>query len=253
VNAVRVERQGAIGRVVLARPERRNSLDREMAEEIFEAVGRLDSDSNVRIVHLLADGEDFCVGSDVAALGRMLDASPDEHRQDAEAFGRVVLGMRALMKPVVCSVHGRALSTGVGLALASDIVLAHADAEFGFTEVRIGFVPALLMPMLRRAVGEKRAADLVLTGRIIAAEEAEQVGLVSRVIPAAAFDADVDAVLAGLALLSPTSLALTKWLHYKLDALSFEDGIAAGVVTNVEARATEDFRDAIRRLTRPNA
>jgi methylglutaconyl-CoA hydratase len=248
MTALRIDRQGAVGRISLARPEKKNAIDRETAVELFEALGRLESDGQVRIVHLTGDGEDFCVGADIEALGAMLDQPADVQRQDAEAYGRVLLAMRALMKPVVCSVRGRALSAGAGLALASDIVLGHADAEFGFPEVRIGFVPALLMPMLRRTVGEKRAADLVLTGRVIGAEEAEQVGLISRSLPAATYEADVDAVLAGLSRLSPTALALTKWLHYKLDSLSFEDGVAAGVVTNVEARATEDFRDAVRRL-----
>ena len=187
MSGIRVERRGSVGRVVLARPERKNAIDREMAESLFDALGRCEADPQMRIVHLSADGDDFSAGLDVTALARLLDEPPETQRADAEAFGRVLLAMRALMKPVVCSVHGRALSSGVGLALASDIVLAHEDAEFGFTEVRLGFVPALLMPLLRRTVGEKRAADLVLTGRIIAADEAEQVGLVSRVIPAAAF------------------------------------------------------------------
>src|SRR5206468_8218541 len=177
----------------------------------------------------------------------LLDEPSDVQRQDAEALGRVYLASRALMKPVVCSVRGRALGGGAGLALAADVTLAHQDAEFGFPEVRIGFVPAIVMTMLRRTVGEKRAADLVLSGRVINAEEAGAIGLVSRVLPAASFDADVEAVIAGLARSSATSLALTKWLLYKLDALSFEDGIAAGIVTDVEARATDDFRAALKR------
>jgi methylglutaconyl-CoA hydratase len=111
----------------------------------------------------------------------------------------------------------------------------------------MGFVPAIVLTMLRRTVGEKRAADLVLSGRIINAEEAGAIGLVSRVLPAASFDEDVDAMLSGLTGSSATSLALTKWLLYKLDSLSFEDGIAAGIVTDVEARSTEDFRAAVRR------
>jgi methylglutaconyl-CoA hydratase len=151
------------------------------------------------------------------------------------------------MKPVVCSVRGRALGVGAGLTLACDVTLAHQDAEFGFPEVRMGFVPAMVMTMLRRTLGEKRAADLVLSGRIINAEEAGAIGLVSRVLPAASFEAEVEAVLTGLSRSSATALALTKWLLYKLDALSFEDGIAAGIVTNVEARATEDFRAAVKR------
>jgi methylglutaconyl-CoA hydratase len=152
------------------------------------------------------------------------------------------------MKPVVCSVRGRALATGTGLATACDLVLAHESAEFGYPGVRMGFVSAMEMTMLRRAVGEKHAADLVLTGRVINAEEAERVGLVSRVVPAATFDDDINATLEQISLAPPTSLALTKWLFYKLDALSFEDGIAAGVVTNVEARGTDEFKASVRRM-----
>ena len=144
---------------------------------------------------------------------------------------------------------GSRLAGGVGLATACDIVLAHEGAEFGYPEVRVGFVPAMVMTMLRRAVGEKHAADLVLTGRIINAEEAERIGLVSRVVPAATFDDEVDATLHQISRSPTTALALTKWLFYKLDSLSFEDGIAAGVVTNVEARSTDDFKKGVRRFT----
>lgn len=248
MNHVRTERRGVIGRVVLARPEQQNMLDRGMAEALFAALQKLESDNQVRVVHLSAAGDDFCAGTDLHAMAKLLESPSEVQREDAEAFGRVYLAARALMKPVVCSIKGRALGAGAGLALACDVSLAHQDAEFGFPEVRMGFVPSIVMPMLRRTVGEKRAADLVLSGRVINAEEAGTIGFVSRVLPAASFDADVDAVLAGLARSSATSLALTKWLLYKLDALSFEDGIAAGIVTNVEARATEDFRAVLRRL-----
>ena len=244
---VRCERRGVIGRVVLARPEQQNVLDQQMAEALFSALQRHESDNQVRVVHIAADGDDFCAGVDMAAIAKLMDEPSDVQRQDAEALGRVYLAARSLMKPVVCSIRGRALGAGAGLALACDVSLAHQDAEFGFPEVRMGFVPAIVMPMLRRTVGEKRAADLILSGRVIDAEEAESIGLVSRVLPAASFDDDVEAMLAGLARSSATSLALTKWLLYKLDALSFEDGIAAGIVTNVEARATEDFRALLRR------
>lgn len=246
---IRLLRDGAVGRVILARPERKNALDRTMTEELFAALAQFEVDPVCRVVHLGAEGDDFCVGTDLESLERDMDAGSDAHREDAEAFGRVLLAIRALMKPVVCTVRGRALAAGAGLATACDLVLAHEDAELGYPEVRLGFVPALVMTTLRRSVGEKHAADLVLTGRIISAEEAERIGLVSRVVPAATFDADIDATLAQIGQSPATALALTKWLLYKLDALSFEDGIAAGVVTNVEARATEDFRVGVRRFT----
>jgi len=235
--------------VVLARPEKKNALDRQAADDLFAALAQFEGDATIRAIHLSADGDDFCAGADLEALERTLDAGTDVHRQDAEALGRVFLAIRALMKPVVCSVRGRALAGGVGLATACDIVLAHEGAEFGYPEVRVGFVPAMVMTMLRRTVGEKHAADLVLTGRIINAEEAERIGLVSRVVPAATYDDEVDATLHQISRAPTTALALTKWLFYKLDSLSFEDGIAAGVVTNVEARSTDDFKKGVRRFT----
>ena len=245
---IRLEKQGSVGRIILARPERRNVIDREMASELFAACSQLEQDGQVRVVQLSADGDDFCVGTDLQALSSALGATSENNREDAEAYGRVLLGIRALMKPVVCSVRGRALGAGAGLATACDIVLAHQDAEFGYPEVKFGSVPAVVMTLLRRTVGEKHAADLVLTGRVITADEAERIGLVSRVLPAASFDLDVAAVLAGMSRSPSTSLALTKWLLYKLDALSFDDGVAAGVVTDVEARATAEFQDGVRRL-----
>ena len=235
--------------MVLARPEKKNALDRQAADDLFAALAQFEGDATIRAIHLSADGDDFCAGADLEALERTLDAGTDVHRQDAEALGRVFLAIRALMKPVVCSVRGRALAGGVGLATACDIVLAHEGAEFGYPEVRVGFVPAMVMTMLRRTVGEKHAADLVLTGRIINAEEAERIGLVSRVVPAATYDDEVDATLHQISRAPTTALALTKWLFYKLDSLSFEDGIAAGVVTNVEARSTDDFKKGVRRFT----
>jgi methylglutaconyl-CoA hydratase len=244
---VRLLRDGAIGRIVLARPEQKNVLDRQMADDLFAALAQFETDGACRVIHLGAEGDDFSLGADLEAWERTLDAGGDAHRADAEAFGRVLLAIRALMKPVVCTVRGRALGDGAGLACACDVVLAHQDAELGYPEVRLGFVPALVLTMLRRSVGEKHAADLVLTGRIISAEEAERIGLVSRVIPAATFDEDIDATLQQISQSPATALALTKWLLYKLDALSFEDGIAAGVVTNVEARATDDFRAGLRK------
>jgi methylglutaconyl-CoA hydratase len=249
VTRIRLLRDGAIGRVVLARPEKRNALDRQAADDLFAALAQFEGDASVRVIHLAADGDDFCAGADLVALERTLEAGTEVHRQDAEALGRVFLAIRALMKPVVCSVRGRALAGGAGLATACDIVLAHEGAEFGYPEVRVGFVPAMVMTMLRRAVGEKHAADLVLTGRIINAEEAERIGLVSRVVPAATFDDEVDATLQQIGRAPTTALALTKWLFYKLDSLSFDDGVAAGVVTNVEARSTEDFKKGVRRFT----
>jgi methylglutaconyl-CoA hydratase len=249
MSTIRLLRDGAIGRIILTRAGRKNAIDRQMSDELFAALAQFESDGACRVIHLGAEGEEFSVGADLEAWALSAESGAEVHRQEAEAFGRVLLAIRALMKPVVCTVRGRALADGAGLATACDVVLAHEGAEFGYPEVRLGFVPALIMTMLRRTVGEKHAADLVLTGRVISAEEAERIGLVSRVVPAATFDESINATLEQISQSPATSLALTKWLLYKLDSLSFEDGIAAGVVTNVEARATDDFKAGLRRLT----
>ncbi len=247
---VRVAVEGAVGRLTLARPEKKNALDDVTANELYAGVKRMDAATGVRVIVVDAEGEDFCAGADLEALERTLDAGRDAHKADAHALGRVFVALRRAMKPTVAVVQGRALAGGAGLATACDLVFAHADAHFGYPEVRIGFVPAMVMTMLRRAVGEKRAAELVLTGRTIDAAEAERIGLVSRVIPAAEYPTAVDEAVGAIARSPEMALALTKRLLYHLDDLDFAGGIAAGVTTNVEARSTDDFRRGVQRFVR---
>ncbi|HUF27662.1 MAG TPA: enoyl-CoA hydratase/isomerase family protein [Gemmatimonadaceae bacterium] len=245
---IRVERDGAVATVLLDRAEKKNALDRAMADALRSALDELAAVDDVRVVVLRGAGPDFCAGADLEALERLLDAGADAHRDDARALGDVFLALRAMPQPVVAAVHGRALAGGAGLATACDIVLAHEGAQFGYPEVRIGFVPAMVMTMLRRAVGEKQAFDLVATGRVIGAEEAHRIGLVSRVLPASTFGAGVASIAEGLAGSPPGAMALTKRLFYELDALDFTDGVAAGVRFNVEARSTAEFREGLRRF-----
>ena len=243
-----VETRGPVGTITLARPEKKNALDRQTAEELQAAFDKLGADAAVRAVVLTAQGEDFCAGADLQALEQMLAEGLKAHLQDAQALGKVFITMRTIQKPVIGVVRGRALAGGAGLANACDIVLAHADATFGYPEVQVGFVPAMVMTMLRRSVGEKRAFDLIASGRRISATEAMEMGLVSRVIGAANFDAEVEAIVQGLATSPPTALGITKRLFYGLDGLDFREGIALGAKTNVEARSTEDFREGIKRF-----
>jgi len=245
---VRVERDGAVARIILARPEQKNALDRQMVDELQSALREAADSDAVNVVALTADGEDFCAGADLKALAAMLDATPAEHYEDAMALGSVFVTMREMPKPVVGIVRGRALAGGAGLATACDIVLAHPNAEFGYPEVRVGFVPAMVMTMLRRAVGEKHAFDLVASGRRIGAAEAEHIGLVSRVLPADEFDAAAATALQEIARAPSSAVQLTKRLFYALDGRGFADGIELGARTNVEARSTEAFRTGVRKF-----
>src|SRR6266581_6230074 len=245
---IRMTADGPIGRITLARPEKKNALDRITADELAEALFAL-SEAPVRVVAIDGDGPDFCAGADLTALEEMLDAPRQVHIDDAKALGHVFHTIRRMEKPVVALVRGRAYAGGAGLASACDIVLAHEDARFAYPEVTIGFVPAMVMTMLRRSVGEKIAFDLVSTGRILKAQEAKSIGLVSRVFAAREFDQLSQSVLDQLADAAPSSMAATKTLFYKLDTLGFLDGISAGIVANADARSTPAFREGIKRFT----
>lgn len=247
---VRLTVTDTVGRVTLARPDKRNALDLRAAIELREAFEQCAANPAVRAVLLDAEGPDFCAGADLTALEAMLDAAPEDHHRDATALGDVFSAIRDLPQPVVAAVHGRALAGGAGLATACDIVLAADGSRFGYPEVRVGFVPAMVMTMLRRAAGEKRAFELVATGRQVDAHEALTLGLVSRVLPAEGFDGAVREIVQHLAATPPAALRITKRLFYALDGLSFDDGIALGARTNVEARATDEFRDGVRRFAR---
>lgn len=253
LSRIRTVRADGLGVITLARPEKKNALDRQAAIELADALRELEAADDVRVVIVEGDGDDFCTGADLSALEATLDDGIDAHIDDARALGRVFAIMRDMSKPTVAIVRGRATAGGAGLATACDIVLAEETALFGYPEVRIGFVPAMVMTMLRRAVGEKRAADLVLTGRLIGAPEAERIGLISRCVPTAAFPAEVARTIEALVSAPRTAMSLTKKLLYRMDTLDFSQSIGVGVVTNVESRATEDFRAGVRRFVQRRA
>jgi len=248
VTRIRVERADGVGRIILARPEKKNALDLAAARELRESLREFAADSAVRVVLLSAQGDDFCAGADLSALNALLDADAATQLQDAEALGDVFRVMREMPQVVVAAVRGRALAGGAGLATACDIVIAHEHARFGYPEVRVGFVPAMVMAILRRLVGEKRAFELVATGRQVSAREALELGLVSRVVAASDFDVTIETLVSDLAATPAQALRMTKRLFYGLDGTSMEDGIAMAARVNVEARATDDFREGIRRF-----
>lgn len=232
--------------VTLSRPEKRNALDPETVADLEEALAAAEADDRIAAILLAAEGRDFCAGADLAHIERTLDMSPRELEQDALQMGRLFLHMRQLPKAIVAAVQGNALAGGAGLATACDVVLASDDANFGYPEIHIGFVPAMVMTMLVRAVGEKRAFGLVASGNRMSALEAMEIGLVHTVFSRHTFADDALAFTADLATRSRTSMALTKRLLYELDELTFAEGIERGAAINAEARSTEDMRAGVR-------
>jgi methylglutaconyl-CoA hydratase len=231
--------------LTLDRPEKRNALSSALIEELRAAVARAENDSAVRVVVLKGAGKDFCAGADLEELLASADQDPAENEQSALKLGHLFVALRQLPKPVVAVVQGRALAGGCGLATACDFVLAAHDAQFGYPEIQRGFVPAMVMAMLVRQVGEKRALDLTGTGRLLSATEAQALGLVTHVYASSDFAPRTSDLVSQLAGVSLTAYALTKQLCYAQDGLPFEDAIKLGARINAMSRATPDFRKAI--------
>ena len=234
--------QGGVLTVTLNRPEKKNAIDTPMIAALLGAIERADLDAEVRVVALRGSGADFCAGMDLNELLASADKTVEENRQAALRFGEIFIRIRRLPKPVVAVVHGRALAGGCGLATACDLLVAAESAKLGYPEVQRGFVPAIVMTLLKRTVGEKVAFDLAATGRILSAPEAAELGLVSRVYEDSDFEEQVGEVLRALAASSASALAFTKQQFYQLDGLRFEDGIRLGADVNAVSRTTPDFR-----------
>jgi methylglutaconyl-CoA hydratase len=231
--------------LTLNRPDKRNALSSALLQDLSRELERADLDHEVRVVAVRGAGKDFCAGADLEELLASADQTPEQNEAAALILGNVFLQMRQIPKPIVAVIHGRALAGGAGLATGCDIVLARGSAQIGYPEIQRGFVPAMVMTMLRRAVGEKLAFDLAATGRVLSAAQAATAGLVSRVFSDESFETDVAEVLQGLAQAGSSAIALTKRQFYQLDGLDFEAGIRLGARVNALSRSTPEFRTAI--------
>ncbi len=237
-----------VARITLNRTEKRNALDPELISELRNAIASSARDETIRVVLLKGNGSDFCSGMDLGALEQSMQADVLESRANAQALAELFLAMRRHPRPIVAAVHGRALAGGCGLATAADIIVAAHSAQFGYTEVNIGFVPAIVMAILRRSLPEKRAFELIAGGEIISAETASQCGLINRVFPDETFGTDVEAYVSKLASKSASAVMLSKHLLYHIDAMGFEAAIEAGVEINAIARMTKDCKLGVGRF-----
>lgn len=241
-----IDERTGVNRIHLDRAERRNALSGALVVELKEALALADADARVRVIGIGGRGPDFCAGADLAEVQASVEAGVMASLQEAEALGELFTLLRRLSKPVVALVHGRALAGGCGLATACDLVLAAESARFGYPEVRLGFVPAMVTAILRRNLGEKRAFELMALGDTIDAAEAARLGLVNRIYGDSGFEEETSAFLAELGARSSSALALTKRLLYAADGQSFEAAIATGARVNALARMTDDCQAGIR-------
>jgi methylglutaconyl-CoA hydratase len=236
---------GGIARITLNRPDKRNALNDALIAGLKKALDQANEDDALRVVVITGAGEDFCSGADLTALQKISTASVAENVEDARSLMELFLMIREVRLPVVAAVRGRALAGGCGLASACDIVLASSNARFGYPEVKIGFVPAMVMAILRRNISEKRAFELITRGNQFSAAEAMQFGLVNQVFDDENFDAEVDTYARGFEQMSTSAIALTKALLYQIDGMAFGEALETGVDVNVIARMTEDCQKGI--------
>jgi methylglutaconyl-CoA hydratase len=242
------ELREGVARITLNRPDKRNALDGEMVGELKAAFSASASDEACRVVLLTGAGTDFCSGADLGNLEKTAQNSVLENMADARSTADLFLMMRNHPRPIVAAVQGRALAGGCGIATACDIILAAESAQFGYPEVNIGFVPAMVMAILRRSVSEKAAFELVVTGETVSAARAHELGLVHRVFADEGFSSEVEGYVAKLATKSASAVMLSKRLLYNIDSMSFEAALQAGVEINALARQTEDCRKGVERF-----
>jgi methylglutaconyl-CoA hydratase len=234
-----------VARITLNRPDKRNALNDEIVGEIKQALQRAALDQGTRVIMLDGAGKDFCSGADLAALRQSSEASIEQNLASARWMGELFVMMRRHPRPIVAAVRGRALAGGCGLATAADIVLAAESAKFGYPEVNIGFIPAMVMAILRRSVSEKRAFEMITSGEVVNAQQALEFGLINRVFPEDQFDAEVTRYAERLAGRSASAISLSKNLLYHMDGMTFEAAIESGVHLNAIARRTEDCKRGV--------
>ena len=241
---LRVEYEGELATITLARPEKRNAISAAMVNELPAALAEVEH-SSARVTILTGEGKAFCAGMDLADLMAMTGQTAEENAEDTRKVLKMFYGLYTFPRPTIAAVNGAAVAGGSILATLCDFTLAVPDAKFGFTEVRIGFIPALVSVFLTRMIGEKRARDLLLTGRIFEAAEAHRIGLVNEILPPSKLMDRCKALAAELLVNSPTSLRETKALLHENGRAELEAELERAVQANAAIRATADFKEGL--------
>ena len=230
--------------ITLNRPERRNAMTPEMQAELI-AVLEESAAGRCRVVVFKGAGDAFCSGLDLSALQSMNNKSAADHRADVEQIANLFRTLYEFPKPTIAAVHGPAIAGGTGLATICDFTLATPAAKFGYTEARIGFVPALVSAFLQLQIGDKRSRDLLLTARLFDAPEAYRLGLVNEIVAPDALDERVRVLAQTLIANSPESQAATKRLLAEQNKAWLDSAIAQAMNANAISRETADFKEGI--------
>ncbi|HEX6467011.1 MAG TPA: enoyl-CoA hydratase-related protein, partial [Terriglobales bacterium] len=242
LNTILLTHSGPVATITLNRPDKRNAISYELIDDLQRALDKVQhSDSQVLII--TGAGGAFCSGMDLENLKALTGRSDEQNLEDSRTMARLFRSIYDFPKPTIAAVNGPAIAGGTGIATICDFTIASSDAKFGYTEVRIGFVPAIVSAFLVSQVGEKQARDLLLTGRIFAADEALRMGLVTQVVAPEDLTRRAHELAQTLLANSPASLRATKALLAQTVNAELDKQIEAAVAQNAAIRQTHDFRE----------
>ena len=244
---VLAKRAGRVLTLTLNRPDKRNALSADLVGALQDALAEAAHDEALRVIVLTGAGSTFSAGADLAALQALQTASEEENLADSRHLAGLFEAIIRHPKPIIAKVNGHAIAGGCGLAAACDFALVAEGAKLGFTETRIGFVPAIVAVFVLRRLGEVAARDLLLRGHLLPAEEAARIGLVTRAVLPQYLDAEVDALAQELAAeTSGSAVALTKRLLADVPGMSLAEALDVAARLNAQARSTNDCRAGVR-------
>lgn len=241
---VQLSFDGGAATITLNRPEKRNAISFELIEDLLKALDEV-AKSKATVLIVTGAGKAFCSGMDLDSLKALLGRTPEENLKDSRTMVQLFRTLYEFPVVTIAAVNGPAIAGGTGLALLCDFTLAVPEAKFGYTEVRIGFVPAIVATFLLRQVGEKQARDLLLTGRLFGADEAQRLGLVGEIVPGEKLLARARELAGQLMENSAASLRATKQLLTNHARAELDAQIEAALVENARIRTTADFREGI--------
>ena len=240
----RYEEARGVATITLNRPDKRNAISYELIDDLLSALKRA-AESSAQVVILTGAGKAFCAGMDLENLQQLTGRTHEQNLKDSETMGALFRTLYDFPKPTIAAVNGAAVAGGTGLATLCDFTLAVPEAKFGYTEVRIGFVPAIVSGFLITNIGEKRARDLLLTGRIFSAQEAHTLGLVNEIVAPEQLLVRANELAAQLMENSPASLRATKGLLSSFAREEMDRRVQLAVRENAAIRQTADFKEGI--------
>jgi len=241
---LRLETSGHLATITLNRPEKRNAISTHMIAELQAALDDIEK-THTRVVIITGEGKTFCAGIDLELLQAISRQTAAENQEDSKRIAKMFRKIWSYSRPLIAAVNGHALAGGCGIATLCDFTLAVPEAKFGYTEVKIGFLPAIVSVFLTRQIGEKRARDLLLTGRLLEAAEAREMGLVNEIVPAENLMARAHELADTILAASPTSITRAKHLLVSAAAAGIDHDLERAVLESARVRCTPDFKEGL--------